>query len=140
MASVQIPTTNNLISLSPRLSFAASDRRQHHRFPITAQVEYILDGHRGSAKTVDIGSGGVLLKTGTLLEIGQKIEVLIDWPALLDERVVIRLVIFGKVLRSNEAGTAVEIRQYEFRVRAHNRFRRSPGCAGHLPPPHVTNL
>jgi len=123
MASVHVPTDNNLISLSPRLSFAPPDRRRYHRFPIIVQAEYILDGPRAQATTLDIGGGGVLLKTGTLLPIGQKIVVLIDWPVLLDQRCPIRLVVFGNVLRSNEASTAVGISRYEFRIRGQNRVR-----------------
>jgi PilZ domain-containing protein len=117
MASVHAPTIDNLICLSPGLR---RDRRQHYRFPITAQAEYVMAGHRANATTLDIGSGGVLLKTGKILRIGQPIEVLIDWPVLLEERLTIRLVVFGRVIRSNGSGTAVGIIRYEFRVRAQN--------------------
>lgn len=123
MASGLVPTTNNLISLSPKLSFVRSDRRRYHRFPIIAQAEYILDRHRANATTLDLSSGGVLLKTGAFLQTGQQIVVLIDWPVLLDQRCPIRLVVSGRVLRSNEAGTAVGIMRHEFRVRGQNRVR-----------------
>jgi PilZ domain-containing protein len=123
MASVHVPTINNLISPSPRWSFAQRDRRQHHRFPISAQAEYILDGHRANATMLDISRGGVLLKAGAFLQIGQKIVVLIDWPVLLDDQYPIRLAVFGKVLRSNEAGTAVVMTRYEFRTRGQSRIR-----------------
>jgi hypothetical protein len=123
MASVHVPTINHLISPSPRWSFAQRDRRQYHRFPISAQAEYILDGNRVNATTLDISRGGVLLKAGAFLQIGQQIVVLIDWPVLLDDHYPIRLAVFGKVLRSNEAGTAVEITRYEFRTRGQNRIR-----------------
>jgi PilZ domain-containing protein len=122
MASVHVPTTNNLISLSPTLSFVRRDRRQHHRFPIIAQAEYTFPGHRAQATTLDIGRGGVLLRTDTILRVGQQIEVLIDWPVLLDARCRLRFVVFGKVLRSDWAGTAVGITRYEFRVRGQNRM------------------
>jgi hypothetical protein len=42
---------------------------------------------------------------------------LIDWPALLDQRCPLRLVITGKILRSDQTGTAVGIIRYDFRIR-----------------------
>jgi hypothetical protein len=125
MASVHAPTIDTPICGSPGLSLLQRDRRQCQRFPIIAQAEYVLDGNRGSATTVDIGTGGVLLKTGKTLRCGQPIEVLINWPVLLEERLPLRLVVFGKVLRSNGAGTAVGIMRYEFRIRARSVARLS---------------
>jgi len=60
---------------------------------------------------------GVLLKTDKVLQVGESIQVLIDWPVALDQRCPLRLLIVGKVLRSNGAGTAVEIMRYEFGIR-----------------------
>jgi hypothetical protein len=123
MASVHVRTINNPICRYPRLCFAPYDRRQYHRFPIIAQAEYILDGHRANARTVDISRGGVLLNTRSFLQIGQPILVLLDWPVLLDQRCRLRLGVSGTVLRSNAAGTAVGISGYEFRIRGQNRTR-----------------
>ena len=105
------------MSPAPSLRFAPYERRQHQRFPITAQSQYILAGTKGQATTTDISSGGVFLKTEKILPVGKQIQVLIDWPALLDQRCPLRLVIVGKVLRSAEGGTAVGIIRYDFRIR-----------------------
>jgi len=105
------------MSPAPRLKFAPYERRQHQRFPITAQSQYILAGSKEQATTTDISSGGVFLKTAKILPVGKQIQVLIDWPALLDQRCPLRLVIIGKVLRSAEGGTAVGIIRYDFRIR-----------------------
>ena len=105
------------MSPAPGLRFAPYERRQHQRFPITAPSQYILAGNRGQAITTDISSGGVFLKTDASLPVGKQIEVMIEWPALLDQRCPLRLVIFGKILRSNQAGTAVGIIRYDFRIR-----------------------
>ena len=125
MASVPVSTIDYLIRRGPRLSFVQHNRRRYHRFPLIAHAEYVLDGHRANATTLDIGSGGVFLKTGRTLGCGQQIVVLIDWPVLLDHRLPLRLVVFGKVLRSNEAGTAVGITRYEFRIKAQSVARLS---------------
>jgi PilZ domain len=85
--------------------------------PFTAQAECLLDGTQVLASTKDIGSGGVLLKAEKPLRLGESIQVSIDWPVLLDERCPLRLVIFGKVVRSDDSGSAVGILRYEFRIR-----------------------
>lgn len=127
MASVHVPTPSaDAVNWArPKSGFAQFERRRYHRFPIVAQAEYILAGHRAQATTLDIGRRGVLLKTDTILRVGQPIEVLIDWPALLDQRCPIRLVVCGKVIRRDWARTAVGITRYEFRIRAQNAARRS---------------
>ena len=102
---------------SLRSGKAPYERRQHQRFPITAKCQYILTGIRGQAVTSDIGSGGVFLKPERILPLGKQIQVFIDWPALLDQRCPLRLVITGQTLRSDETGTAVGIIRYDFRIR-----------------------
>src|SRR5579872_2217070 len=92
------------------------ERRQHQRYPITALAEYILDGTRASASTLDISSGGVLLKTGTSLPLNRSIQVSIDWPAPLTGQCHLRLVVLGRVIRSDKIGTVVEIIRHEFHL------------------------
>ncbi|HLK51502.1 MAG TPA: PilZ domain-containing protein [Bryobacteraceae bacterium] len=95
----------------------ARERRQQQRFPIRAQAQYLLDGDRGSATTVNISSGGVCLKTADALPVGRRIQLWIDWPALLDQRCPLRLVIVGDVLRSDRGETVVVIKRYGFHLR-----------------------
>lgn len=99
-------------------------RRLNQRFPITARTEYIVGGNRGQATTRNISSGGVFLKTNGTLPAGEPIQVLIDWPALLEGH-RLRLVFWGRVVRSNDIGTAVAIHRYEFRVCAQTTARLS---------------
>ena len=107
------------MSPAPNLRFgkAPYERRHHQRFPSNAQTQYILTGIRGQAVTSDISSGGVFLKTDRVLPVSKQIQVFIDWPALLDQRCPLRLVITGKVLRSDESGSAIGIIRYDFRIR-----------------------
>ena len=94
-----------------------SERRQRRRYPIFARSECILAGNRVQATTLDISSGGVFLKTDRLLPVGKRIQVFINWPVLLDQRCPLRLVITGRVLRSDEAGDAVGKLRYDFKIR-----------------------
>ena len=105
------------MSPAPRPRFAPYERRQHQRFPIAAQAQYTLTGTRGRAVTSDISSGGVFVKTDRILPLGKQIQLLVDWPALLDQRCPLRLVIVGRILRSDDVGTAIGIIRYDFRIR-----------------------
>jgi PilZ domain len=104
----------------PRL--AQPERRRSSRYPLTAQAECILPGNRMQARVQNLSSGGVFLKTEANLRVGQSIQVLIDWPVL---QCPLRLVILGKVLRSDESGSAVKLVQYEFRIRPKGAVRLS---------------
>jgi hypothetical protein len=107
-------------------SNAPLERRQHRRYPIIAQADYLLPENRGQATTVDMSSGGVLLKTKARLPFGHSIQILIDWPALLEQRYPLRLVIFGHVLRSNATEAVVTIQRYEFRLRPRSAATGAP--------------
>jgi hypothetical protein len=66
-----------------------------------------------------MSSSGLLLVTDRILSPGRKVQVLIDWPVKLDERVGLRLVVFGAVVRVGTEGApqaAVRIERYEFRT------------------------
>jgi hypothetical protein len=93
------------------------ERRRHCRFPISAPVEYVLQDRHGTAVMSNIGSGGVFLKAQNPLPVGQQVELFLDWPAVLDGRRPLRLVIKGRALRSSARGTAVRILRYECKLR-----------------------
>ncbi len=100
-----------------RSGSAPYERRHHQRFPIAARAQFVLAGVQAQAVTSNISSGGVLLKSEMILPVGKQIQLFIDWPALLDQRCPLRLTVVGKVLRSNESGTAVGIIRYDYRIR-----------------------
>ena len=64
----------------------------------------------------NIGSGGVFLKAQNPLPVGQQVELFLDWPAMLDGRRPLRLVIKGRALRSSARGTAVRLLRYEYQL------------------------
>lgn len=119
MTSVHVPSRRAdgvRIFLRPR-DVAQSERRQHQRFLITVQAQCVLAEDGAQATPVDISSRAVFLKTSRILQLGESIHVLIDWPARLDHRCPLRLLIVGKVLRRNGTGTIVEIMPYAFGIR-----------------------
>jgi hypothetical protein len=109
----------------PGMSAAQPARRKHQRFPITAHAEYVMAGSRAHAMTRNMSSGEILLTTQKTLRVGEAVKVLIDWSVLLEGRCHLRLVIFGKVLRSDRTGTAVGFTRYEFRIRPQDSSRLS---------------
>ena len=99
------------------------DRRDSIRMPIERDVRYTVLGIRawaGLGKTVNISSGGVLFTTESRLRAGAEIELAISWPALLNNRIPIKLVVTGRLTRANGPHAAMHIERYEFKTRGFN--------------------
>ena len=100
-----------------------NERRSKSRFAIERDVRYKIvdDGTvvaSGMGTTINIGSGGVAFITEKPLPSGGYVELSISWPLLLDETCPMRLVVFGRVLRSSRRIAACKIDKYEFRTQA----------------------
>ena len=98
-----------------------SERRSHERFPINLPADFrVIYRNRiqdlGASRTINIGSGGVLLKPDRLLALGASIELSINWPLRLESGCRLKLVIFGRIVRSDDGGAAVKAKHYEFRT------------------------
>jgi hypothetical protein len=100
----------------------SSDRRAAVRFPVNLEVRYAVAGRRkpvesGSGRTIDMSSSGLSFTADRALSIGQKLDMSIDWPVLLDLDVRLQLVASGVVVRSTGAVTALRLGRHEFRTR-----------------------
>jgi hypothetical protein len=99
------------------------DRRTTNRMPIQRDVRYRVLGERravsevGSGKTLNMSSGGVLFTTETGLMKGQRVELTVSWPAMLDNAVPLKLVAVGVLVRADETQAAISIERHEFRTR-----------------------
>jgi hypothetical protein len=71
----------------------------------------------GSGRTIDLSSSGLSFPADRSLETGQKLDVSIDWPALLDGGVKLQLIVSGVVVRTAGTATALQIRRHEFKTR-----------------------
>jgi hypothetical protein len=99
------------------------ERRRKARFPICRDLRYKLIEHdvivaEGEGETVNIGSGGVSFIAGQPLQTGTFAELSISWPAMLDENTRMRLVVYGRLLRSNNRSAVCTVDKYEFRTQA----------------------
>jgi hypothetical protein len=101
----------------------ATDRRSKQRFAMQREMRYKTaeDGvvvATGIGQTLNIGSGGVAFLTEGTMQAGAFVELSISWPVLLDESCPMRLIVFGRVLRTHGKKTVCTVDKYEFRTQA----------------------
>jgi hypothetical protein len=101
----------------------AADRRKKARFPLNRELRYkVLDGDTivefGVGTTLDMASGGMAFMTEHQLPVGSFIELSISWPVLLENSCPMRLIVFGRVVRSAGRQTACTVDKYEYRTQA----------------------
>ena len=94
----------------------SAERRRHRRFPTVIEAKWMAEGIRGKGTVHNLSSGGVFLKPERVMSIGAEITVVIDWPATVPGRGSLTLVIEGRVVRSDAAGTAIAIRRHEWKL------------------------
>jgi len=100
-----------------------NERRSKFRFGIQRELRYkvLEDGAMiasGTGQTVNMGSGGVAFSAEHQLKPGAFVEVSISWPVLLDQTCPMRLIVFGRVLRSAGKKNVCSVDKYEFRTQA----------------------
>src|ERR1035441_7598995 len=88
-----------------------SERRSKTRFPIHRDLRYKLLGDdtvmgSGMGETIDMASGGVAFQIEHSLKVGEFVELSISWPVLLDNSCAMRLIVFGRIVRTWEIGRA----------------------------------
>jgi hypothetical protein len=110
-----------LNTLDFRATFVeTADRRSNRRFPVHEGVSYkLLDERRsivGTGETVNLGSGGVAFTTTRRLPINAPVEIYINWPARLNGTCSLKLVVTGRVIRSEEGNAVVQIERHVFRT------------------------
>lgn len=97
------------------------ERRLKARFPLRRELRYkVLEDDRivaaGEGASLDLSSGGVAMAIDQQLSLGAFVELSISWPVLLDATCPMRLIVFGRVVRSDGAKTACTVEKYEFRT------------------------
>jgi len=98
---------------------ATADRRTRSRFPLRLAVSYRRIGSPVkwvSSESLNISSTGLLFTTNETVLPGQGIEAFIAWPVCLDNRVALKLVIKGCIVRNVGDQSAVCFERYEFKT------------------------
>ena len=111
---------------------ANRDRRSHRRYAVTLDLEYkLLKRGRGiqigSGKTLDISSHGILFQASESFALGDRIELMIRWPFLLERVCPLKLVIRGRVVRVDDGNRiAVSVTYHEFHTARQQDARIDP--------------
>lgn|SRR5579883_230644 len=106
------------------ISSVPTDRRAKNRYPLELYIRFRLLSGRSrfwrAGRTVNLSSGGVLVHLRQTshddITAGQRIEISINWPSLLDERVPLQLVARGRVHRLGESFFAATFERHQFRT------------------------
>jgi len=91
--------------------------RSDRKLPVELAVRYWTAREVGAGRTVEMGAWNVAFTTSTPLAVGQKVQVSIDWPVLLNGTTPLQLIASGFVVR---AGAVAELhieQRPEFRTR-----------------------
>lgn len=99
------------------------ERRTKVRFPVQRELRYkLLEGETiiasGTGATCNVSSGGIAFTTDCSLAKGSFVELSISWPVLLDSGCPMRLIVFGKVVRTGLRRAVCTVEKYEFRTQA----------------------
>jgi hypothetical protein len=103
------------------LSEIFGERRTRRRYQIDLPVQYKVFGQyhvtqTGAGKTINLSGDGVACVFSEPLKPGSSIELAISWPVMLNKTCPLKLVVTGKVVRSDAALTAMRMERYEFRT------------------------
>ncbi len=98
-----------------------SDKRIHQRYPIALELEYktIRRGRvesLGFGRTVNISSGGLLIDVPDVVPAGRLIELVVNWPFLLEGVCPLKLIVRGRIVRTEGRTVAVKAKHHEFRT------------------------
>lgn len=99
-----------------------AERRAWLRFPIQQELSFLTVEKKvfgpGSGQTQIMSSKAVLFSTDRVLATGQRLELRISWPALLNGEVALQLVALGRIIRYVPGQAVLKIERHEFRTRA----------------------
>ncbi len=112
------------------------DQRSRQRYPLELEVEYRLLRRSGSCqsigwgKTINVSSGGVLFEAQGPCPSEGLIEVLLNWPFLLEGVCPLSLLLRGPIVRKAGNQIAIHAKQHEFRTAGTRSLRGRPWQAG----------
>jgi len=107
------------------------DPRAHRRYPISLSVDYkLLNKGRverlGSGHTLNVSTGGACFECADPLPAQGTIELMMDWPFLLQGVCQLKLVMRGSIVRIDGQRIAVRVQRHEFRTAGARTLRVVP--------------
>jgi len=98
-------------------AYPHAERRSERQYKPEPSIQAATRHQIAFGRTRDLSSGGAWFATTQALSLGEQVELSIDWPMLLDGVCPLKLVLTGKVVRSDYRGAAVKTFSHEFRTR-----------------------
>jgi PilZ domain len=99
---------------------AERERRSKRRYPLELNLRYRSVSNRmgiaGTGRTVNVSSAGLLVAASHDLLEGIRLQVMVEWPWLLDQSTPLQLVAESRVVRTGNTEFAVELLRYQFRT------------------------
>ncbi len=98
------------------------ERRKSRRFPVHQHLhcrEFDIRAGKsaGTGQTLDMSSSGIRFSIQGPIPPGCLVELSVDWPVRLEGTCSLKLVVVGRVVRSEAGWAALSIQQYEFRTK-----------------------
>jgi len=102
--------------------YATAERRVKTRYGLSLELSYcVLGGARsgegGKGRSVDVSSAAIRFAAERPLANGLGMEIVVEWPTLLDGRVPLQLIATGLVIRTHGREVVVKIERYVFKTR-----------------------
>ena len=106
-----------------RLPTHRNEARSSPRFPIALSFAYKRLGPRGEfaerrGTTIDLSGTGVFFDAQDRFEVGDRLRLVLDWPARIENRFDMVLVIVGRIVRTSGTQAGARIQRYELRARS----------------------
>jgi len=100
----------------------SGDRRSRRRYSIHLPLHFAVIGKRrfasaGTGNVLNLSSKGIAFTSDETFSRGTLMELSISWPIRLYGKTPIKLVVEGRVVRSDGQVTAVAILRHEFRTK-----------------------
>ena len=95
------------------------ERRRAIRFPIRMDTTHCVKDRAPdwvTGQTINISSSGILIATDSIATLGCTVQVIVAWPRLLDDRIPLKLVALGRVVRCGGGQLAATLVRFEFRT------------------------
>jgi len=76
-----------------------------------------------------MSSGGILFTATETVKVGAHVELSVSWPVLLNGDCPMKLVIEGRVVRSDGSSTAIRVERHEYRTQRRSLAQPQPALA-----------
>jgi hypothetical protein len=98
------------------------EKRKSSRFPVQQDLQYRAIDHwdgklTGVGLTLDMSGSGIRFSIQEPIPLDRIVEVSVDWPVRLGGTCPLKMVVVGRVVRSEANWAALSILQYEFRTK-----------------------